>query len=129
MGEYQEVLLGRWETNNDGGIHILYGSVIEFEVDGVGTIYGWGGSNDQDNPDDPKYEYKKRIMWSRIDNKTIQIKQIGDEAWTLLEYVISEIQGPYNVQYEKIVSTNFRFDSDLIKEWFWNIPEALYRQK
>jgi hypothetical protein len=121
-------LLGLWHTNNENGIHVLYGSAISFEKDGKGTMNSWGGGDDPDDPVDSKYDYEFAIEWIRIDDETIKIRKAESLDWTTLRLEISTYVGNYGVYYDKIVSLENHQANEYINEWFWDIPEALYRQ-
>lgn len=123
-----DILLGEWATENESGIHVLYGSIIRFETGGKGTMYNWGGGNDENDPIDPKYEYETFIEWERVSDTTIRIRKSGDPEWTILDYVITDCRGAYGL-YDKLISTGNHATGGSIEEWFWNIPEALYRHK
>ena len=122
-------LLGLWHTNNDSGIHILYGSVISFEKNGKGKMNSWGGSDDADDTEDPKYDYEYFIEWTRVNNDTIRIRNVDAPEWTTLKYEITTPLGSYGVHYDKIISIVNHTTDEYIKEWFWDIPEALYRKQ
>ena len=124
----QDELIGEWFTDNSGGIHLLYGSAIRFETEGKGLMNIWGGSDDPADPDDPEYQYEFVIEWVRIDDKSIKIRKEGNIGWTFLTYEISLDVGEYSVKYDKIISMNNESEDAIIKDWFWDIPEALYRK-
>ena len=125
----QDELIGQLHTDNSGGIHILYGSAIRFDKEGKGLMNIWGGSDDPDDPGDPKYEYEFLIEWARIDTTSIKIRKKGSPEWTFLNYEISLVMGEYSAKYDKIISTSADSQDAIIKEWFWDIPEALYRKR
>ena len=123
----EDELVGQWYTDNSGGIHLLYGSAIRFDKDGRGVMNIWGGSDDPDDPEDPKYEYEFVIEWTRVNKVSIKIRKEKDLKWTFLNYKISTFFGDYNKRYDKIISIGNNSTDGFIKEWFWDIPEALYR--
>jgi hypothetical protein len=125
----EDELIGQWHTDNSGGIHLLYGSAIRFDNNGKGFMNVWGGSGDPDDLEDPKYDYEFEIEWTRVDAVTIKIRREYNTEWTFLNYKLSTIIGEYSIQYDKIVSIGNNPTGEIIKEWFWDIPEPLYRKQ
>lgn len=123
----EDELVGEWYTDNSGGIHILYGSAIRFDNKGKGIMNSWGGGDDPNDIEDPKYEYEFLIEWVRVDKASIKIRKEKDLEWIFLNYEMSTIIGAYNTKYDKIISIGNNSTNEFIKEWFWDIPEALYR--
>lgn len=122
-------LIGQWATDNSGGIHLLYGTTLRFDADGTGVLQSWGSVGDPEDEIDPAYAYEIPIEWQRIGVDAIKIRTVTLEKWTNLNYVMSEELGPYGVKFHKLISVGGHAPNGPIVEWFWDIPEALFREK
>jgi hypothetical protein len=124
---FQDELIGRWYTYDGGEIHILFGSAIQFDPEGRGFLYDWGTGGGINDKEDPPYDLQIPIEWKRIGENLIVIKKEESQEWTSLTYRIYNEKGPQNVIYKKLISEGNHSPDSYSKEWFWNIPDGLYR--
>ncbi len=124
---FQDELIGLWYTYDGGGVHILFGSAIRFDANGKGFLYHWGTGGGINDKEDPPYDLQIPIDWKRIGENSIAIKEEALMEWTSLTYRIYNEKGLHNVVYKKLISKDNHSPDSYFKEWFWNIPDGLYR--
>ncbi len=124
---FQDELIGRWTTYDGGGVHNLFGSAIRFDADGKGFLNHWGTGGGINDKEDPPYDLQIPIESKRIGENVIGIKEEEAQEWTSLTYRIYNEKGPHNVIHKKLISEGNHSPYSYFKEWFWNIPDGLYR--
>lgn len=114
-------LTGRWDNDLDdsSGLHAIWGWAYEFKNDGTGIYLSWDSENKNQ---------QSGFLWKRITDNTIHTKFESEDIWTIIEYSISDITGPYNTRLFKLTDNNYTA-TDFSKEGFWNSFGALFKEK
>lgn len=112
-------LIGLWENGLDdgSGLHAIWGWSFRFNEDGSGMYYGWKNQ---------KIDDETPFSWSRMNSSAIKVKYEDDEEWTIIEYSLKIVDGPYSRKLIKLTDNN-HVKTDLCEESFWGYFGAIYR--
>jgi hypothetical protein len=113
--QQRDELEGTWEIGADdvSGLHgILWSFAIIFYKEGRGEIRLWQRGSSLDEKPQP-------FVWHRLGDQKISAR-LDNEEETIIEYDISDYEGPYSSRYKKLVEVG--------KDKFWQAEAPLYRQ-
>jgi len=117
--EEKDELIGLWENDLDdgSGLHAIWGWSFRFNEDGSGTYSYWS---------EQKLHSQTPFSWSRKNSNSIKVKYLDDEDWTIIEYTVKIVDGPYSGKLKKLTDNNYT-PTDLSQEGFWDSFGAIFK--
>ncbi|MBX7227155.1 MAG: hypothetical protein K1X55_14060 [Chitinophagales bacterium] len=115
----KDELLGIWENDLDdgSGLHAIWGWSFRFMDDGTGMHYYWV---------EGELQYNMTFNWLRINESTIKIKFKDETEWSIINYSLEKIDGPYNTKLLRLTDSNY-VPCSPSEIGFWNFHGALFR--
>lgn len=89
----------------------------------MGTLLSWGSGID-----DEPYEFKSELLWERVADKVMRIKNAEDEHFTTVTYSLEPYIGAYKFKYDRLYEPGNHLEKHGLKG-IWNIPGELFRRK
>ncbi len=123
LGRKPDECIGTWETSNDGGIHIIFGSRLIINPDGTGLEESWGYGEEEE-----PYEYKHKVYWHRKDATTLKLGYKPTEL-TEVKYLIEPYTGPYDQEFDMLFEPGHIMEKHPNIGGFWKIAGRLFRMR
>ncbi|MEX1096540.1 MAG: hypothetical protein WED34_10865 [Planctomycetales bacterium] len=111
---FREGPVGFWYTHLGGGFEMTHGSNYQFNADGTGTFWSWGGG-----PPIDEFDEEVAIEWASVGDRKLKARKAGESEWEFVAFDFLFRRDGYDHPKVCIFQPDHRVVEDFGEAGFW----------